>query len=60
VFRLGGVVVKIVPLKMDHDGWKGIDGPCVSEMADVQKEIAVTRAMGDIQAGFIKLAKYVS
>ncbi|CEL63868.1 hypothetical protein RSOLAG1IB_05632 [Rhizoctonia solani AG-1 IB] len=57
VFRLGGVVVKIVPLKMEHDGWKGIDGPCVSEMADVQKEIAVTRAMGDIQAGFIKLAK---
>ncbi|KAJ1309234.1 hypothetical protein OPQ81_004901 [Rhizoctonia solani] len=57
VFRLGGVVVKIVPLKMDHDGWNGVDGPCVSEMADVQKEIAITRAMGEIQDGFIKLVK---
>ncbi|GAB1519554.1 hypothetical protein RhiTH_002622 [Rhizoctonia solani] len=57
VFRLGGVVVKIVPLKMEHNGWNGVDGPCVSEMADVQKEIAATRAMGEIQAGFIKLAK---
>ncbi|KAL5636420.1 hypothetical protein ACGC1H_000402 [Rhizoctonia solani] len=57
VFRLGGVVVKIVPLKVDHGGWSGVDGPCVSEMADVQKEIAITRAMGDIQEGFIKLAK---
>ncbi|CAE7181870.1 unnamed protein product [Rhizoctonia solani] len=57
VFRLGGVVVKIVPLKMEHDGWNGVDGPCVSEMGDVQKEIAITRAMGEIQDGFIKLAK---
>ncbi|KDN49262.1 hypothetical protein RSAG8_01964, partial [Rhizoctonia solani AG-8 WAC10335] len=58
VFRLGGVVVKIVPLKMDVDEWNGVDGPCVSEMADAQKEIAITRAMGEIQEGFIKLAKY--
>ncbi|KAG8713476.1 hypothetical protein FRC11_012025 [Ceratobasidium sp. 423] len=57
VFRLGGVVVKIVPLKMEHDGWNGVDGPCVSEMGDVQKEIAITRAMGDMQSGFIKLVK---
>ncbi|KAH7343215.1 hypothetical protein B0J17DRAFT_713411 [Rhizoctonia solani] len=57
VFRLGGVVVKIVPLKMEHDGWNGVDGPCVSEMPDVQKEITITRAMGDMQSGFIKLAK---
>ncbi|CUA67829.1 Serine/threonine-protein kinase haspin [Rhizoctonia solani] len=57
VFRLGGVVVKIVPLKMEHNGWNGVDGPCVSEMPDVQKEIAITRAMGEIQEGFIKLVK---
>ncbi|CAE6533802.1 unnamed protein product [Rhizoctonia solani] len=57
VFRLGGVVVKIVPLRMEHDGWNGVDGPCVSEMGDVQKEIAITRAMGDMQSGFIKLVK---
>lgn len=55
-------MVKVVPLRMEvglQGKWADGEGPCVSEMEDVQKEISVTRAMGDIQEGFIKLIKYV-
>ncbi|KAG9073845.1 hypothetical protein FS749_014638 [Ceratobasidium sp. UAMH 11750] len=58
VFGLGGVVVKVVPLRMEGAGaGADIDGPCVSEIEDVEKEIAITRVMGDIQNGFIKLVR---
>ncbi|KAG9120202.1 hypothetical protein FRC07_004388 [Ceratobasidium sp. 392] len=58
VFGLGGVVVKIIPLRMEGEGAiLDVDGPFVSEIEDVEKEIAVTRAMGEIQNGFIKLVR---
>ncbi|KAG8792200.1 hypothetical protein FRC12_006837 [Ceratobasidium sp. 428] len=58
VFGLGGVVVKVVPLRMEEAGAMiDVDGPCVSEIEDVEKEIAITRAMGEIQDRFIKLVK---
>ncbi|KAG9120134.1 hypothetical protein FRC07_004503, partial [Ceratobasidium sp. 392] len=58
VFGLGGVVVKIIPLRMEgEDAILDVDGPFVSEAEDVEKEIAVTRAMGEIQNGFIKLVR---
>ncbi|QRV88153.1 Serine/threonine-protein kinase [Ceratobasidium sp. AG-Ba] len=56
VFGLGGVVVKVVPLKMEGPV-ADMEGPSVSEMEDVEKEISVTRAMGEIQDGFIKLVR---
>ncbi|KAG8685507.1 hypothetical protein FRC08_013075, partial [Ceratobasidium sp. 394] len=58
VFGLGGVVVKVIPLRMEGTGaGADIDEPCVSEIEDVEKEIAITRVMGDIQNGFIKLVR---
>ncbi|KAG9091035.1 hypothetical protein FRC06_000737 [Ceratobasidium sp. 370] len=58
VFGLGGVVVKVVPLRMEGtEARADVDGPCVSEIEDMEKEIAITRAMGEIQSGFIKLIR---
>ena len=62
VFGIGNVVLKIIPLfDEDHDvseTWTASwDPPPVSEVQDVLKEIVVTRAMGEICKGFIKLLK---
>ncbi|KAG8742435.1 hypothetical protein FRC10_001449 [Ceratobasidium sp. 414] len=58
VFGLGGVVVKVVPLRVEGtEAGADIDEPCVSELEDVEKEIAITRAMGEIQSGFITLIR---
>ncbi|KAI0660792.1 hypothetical protein C8Q70DRAFT_1052623 [Cubamyces menziesii] len=63
VFGIGGVVLKIVPLRneeraenvADHDA--EVDGPAPSDAKDVLKEIIVTRAMGASCTGFIELLR---
>ncbi|KAH8118464.1 hypothetical protein DFH11DRAFT_1503102 [Phellopilus nigrolimitatus] len=62
VFGIGNVVLKIVPLFDEGNEtsmtWTADwDSPPVSEAKDVLKEILVTRAMGEICKGFIKLLK---
>lgn len=63
VFGIGDVVLKVIPL---HDEscpgkvrgeLKEPDGPAPSEVKDVRKEIIVTRAMGEVHEGFVKLLK---
>ncbi|THH12399.1 hypothetical protein EW145_g61 [Phellinidium pouzarii] len=62
VFGIGNVVLKVVPL-LDEESdlsatWTAEwDSPPVSEVKDVLKEILITRAMGEICKGFIKLLK---
>ncbi|KAI0335669.1 hypothetical protein GY45DRAFT_1317048 [Cubamyces sp. BRFM 1775] len=63
VFGIGGVVLKIVPLRNeeravsagDHD--VEVDGPAPSDAKDVLKEIIVTRAMGATCTGFVELLR---
>ncbi|KAL5527506.1 hypothetical protein ACEPAG_6307 [Sanghuangporus baumii] len=62
VFGIGNVVLKIIPLFDEEndvsDTWTAEwDSPPVSEVQDVLKEVVVTRAMGEICKGFIKLLK---
>ncbi|OCB87488.1 hypothetical protein A7U60_g5393 [Sanghuangporus baumii] len=62
VFGIGNVVLKIIPLFDEEndvfDTWTAEwDSPPVSEVQDVLKEVVVTRAMGEICRGFIKLLK---
>ena len=64
VFAIGNVVLKIVPLRDESsvahvDDGIDADLPQESEMKDVLQEIMVTRAMGQICPGFIKLLKCV-
>ncbi|KAJ3505662.1 hypothetical protein NLJ89_g7304 [Agrocybe chaxingu] len=60
VFGIGDVVLKVIPLRdqsltsADH---KEQDGPAPSDAKDVRKEIIVTRAMGEVYGGFVKLLK---
>ena len=60
VFGIGGVVLKIVPLR-DESGKKA-DGPDVespppTDARDVLQEIAATRSMGELCEGFTKLLR---
>ncbi|KAG8717554.1 hypothetical protein FRC08_007237 [Ceratobasidium sp. 394] len=58
VFRIGGVVMKVIPLRMSGEGVEqDLDGPDKSEIKDVEKEIRMTRAMGEMNLGFIKLVR---
>ena len=60
VFGIGGVVLKIIPLRNEsraNDGKHDIEEPATSEAKDVRKEIIVTRAMGEVCDGFVKLLK---
>ena len=67
VFGIGGVVLKIIPLRNESrandvtDGKQhqnnDIEEPATSEAKDVRKEIIVTRAMGEVCDGFVKLLK---
>ena len=62
VFGIGNIVLKIIPLlneEMDASlTWTSPkESPPVSEVGDVLKEILVTRAMGEMCKGFIKLLK---
>lgn len=62
VFAIGNVVLKIIPLRdetcvvqqQDTD----VDMPQESDSKDVLQEVIVTRAMGQICSGFIKLLRY--
>ena len=62
VFGIGNVVLKVVPL-FDEDNdvsatWTADwESPSVSEAIDILREIQVTRAMGELCKGFIKLLK---
>lgn len=62
VFGIGNVVLKIIPLLDDESDasltWTAThDPPPVSEVEDVLKEIMITRTMGEICKGFIKLLR---
>lgn len=59
VFGIGDVVLKVIPLRDEyaegqHDEQ---EGPAPSDAKDVRKEIIVTRAMGEVYGGFVKLLK---
>ncbi|KAL1946497.1 hypothetical protein VTO73DRAFT_14601 [Trametes versicolor] len=60
VFGIGGVVLKIIPLRDEErmgalDG--AADGPAPSDAKDVLKEMIVTRAMGATCPGFVELLR---
>ncbi|KAF5322887.1 hypothetical protein D9619_000622 [Psilocybe cf. subviscida] len=60
VFGIGDVVLKVIPLRDETKTDTCIDeeeGPAPSDAKDVRKEIVVTRAMGDVYGGFVKLLK---
>lgn len=61
MFGIGDVVLKVIPLHDESCSGKGgvneTDGPAPSEVKDVRKEIIVTRAMGEVHEGFVKLLK---
>lgn len=62
VFGYGNVVLKVIPLLNEEtspsETWSASWGsPQVSEVSDVVREINVTRAMGEVCKGFIKLIK---
>lgn len=64
VFGIGGVVLKIIPLRNESRAIdvkqhqkNDIEEPATSEAKDVRKEIIVTRAMGEVCDGFVKLLK---
>ncbi|PPQ77672.1 hypothetical protein CVT25_011107 [Psilocybe cyanescens] len=61
VFGIGDVVLKVIPLRdesrpnttqLEEEGC-----PAPSDAKDVRKEIIVTRAMGEVYGGFVKLMK---
>lgn len=60
VFGIGDVVLKVIPLRDESSNSQNsedADGPAPSDAKDVRKEIIVTRAMGEVHAGFVKLLK---
>jgi serine/threonine-protein kinase haspin len=73
VFGIGDVVLKVIPLRDEsndeastnklkmnvkcNDSGEVEDGPAPSDAKDVRKEIIVTRAMGEVCDGFVKLLK---
>ncbi|KAJ3574797.1 hypothetical protein NP233_g1521 [Leucocoprinus birnbaumii] len=63
VFGIGDVVLKVIPLRDESrhgatsDAGEEDDGPAPTDAKDVRKEIIVTRAMGEVHGGFVKLLK---
>lgn len=72
VFGIGDVVLKVIPLRDESEAnvsqsrlkmtskerpGEEVDGPAPSDAKDVRKEIIVTRAMGEVYGGFVKLLK---
>ena len=62
VFGIGDVVLKVIPIRDESEAGQSItpeeeDGPAPSDAKDVRKEIIVTRAMGEVYNGFVKLLK---
>ncbi|KAJ6515596.1 hypothetical protein C8R45DRAFT_1205823 [Mycena sanguinolenta] len=66
VFGIGDVVLKVIPLRDEtlrkprphanvYDA--EAEGPFATDAKDVLKEVIVTRAMGDVCAGFVKLLR---
>jgi serine/threonine-protein kinase haspin len=58
VFGIGKAALKIVPLKSDvipFTAGENIEKPFESAPEDVVKEVMITKAMGDVCDGFIKL-----
>lgn len=60
VFGIGDVVLKVIPLRdevrLEADEC-AVESPAPSDAKDVLKEIFVTRAMGDMCPGFVKLLR---
>lgn len=58
VFGIGDVVLKIIPLR-DEEQMVTNDSetPAPSDAGDVLKEVIVTRAMGEMCSGFVKLLR---
>jgi serine/threonine-protein kinase haspin len=62
VFGIGDVVLKVIPIRDESEAGQSLtpgeeDGPAPSDAKDVRKEIIVTRAMGEVYNGFVKLLK---
>ncbi|KAM6496068.1 hypothetical protein JOM56_008774 [Amanita muscaria] len=64
VFGIGDVVLKIIPLRKETPRQSGaksngyeLEDPATSDARDVRREIVVTRAMGQVCDGFVKLLK---
>lgn len=62
VFGIGDVVLKVIPIRDESETGQSFtsgeeDGPAPSDAKDVRKEIIVTRAMGEVYNGFVKLLK---
>ncbi|KZT29256.1 hypothetical protein NEOLEDRAFT_1084994 [Neolentinus lepideus HHB14362 ss-1] len=62
VFGIGDVVLKIIPLRDEEPSSRRVvlsdaETPPPSDAKDVLKEIIVTRAMGDMCDGFVKLLR---
>ncbi|KAG2154994.1 uncharacterized protein EDB93DRAFT_1080979 [Suillus bovinus] len=58
VFGIGDVVLKIIPLRDEEKRLTNdLETPAPSDASDVMKEIIVTRAMGEMSSGFIKLLR---
>jgi len=63
VWAIGEVVLKVVPLRdpkaQARGPCEGDEMPDVSEVGDVTREVGMTREMGNVCDGFVKLLKYV-
>lgn len=62
MFGIGKVALKIMPLKPEVNVFvvdEDIEKPFESTPEDVLKEVTITKAMGDICNGFIKLLRWV-
>jgi serine/threonine-protein kinase haspin len=73
VFGIGDVVLKVIPLRDESPDSEGkhvlkargfighenteSEAPLPTDAQDVRKEIIVTRAMGEVHHGFVKLSK---
>ncbi|TFY58992.1 hypothetical protein EVJ58_g6063 [Rhodofomes roseus] len=61
VFGIGDVVLRVIPLRDEEQTSSrdddGLESPAPSDAKDVLKEIIVTRAMGEICPGFVKLLR---
>ena len=62
VFGIGDVVLKVIPIRDESEAGQSFapgeeEGPAPSDAKDVRKEIIVTRAMGEVYNGFVKLLK---
>ncbi|KAG8907003.1 hypothetical protein FRB99_005523 [Tulasnella sp. 403] len=60
VFALGDIVIKVIPMLPEDQAQRPLacdDLPQASPIADVEKEVVITRDMGNLHPGFIKLIK---